>query len=356
MSDPAAVPFNLFDQEEKVLESGQALSARLRAENAAPPLCDGVDRLLEAYRKSVREQRRLMRLSDRQQEQLSAVNQELQRRRAEAEQALSSLKEAQDSLIQAEKLASLGALVAGVAHEINTPVGIALASSSHLADATAAMGRLFEDGQLRKSDFADYLATAREASALIQGNCERAAQLINSFKQVAADQTSEERRRFRLADYLHEILLSLSPKLRQTRTETEIDCPPGLELDSYPGALSQIVANLVLNALLHGFGEERGGRIRLAARLDAADMVRLTVEDNGAGIADDIRGRIFDPFFTTRRGQGGNGLGLHIVFNIVTGSLKGHIAVESAPGQGTRFLVDFPRITPQSGPADLGTP
>ncbi len=356
MTDAAAMTFNLFDQEEKVLESGQALSARLREENADPGLRDGVDQLLEACRKSVREQRRLMRLSDRQQEQLSAVNQELQRRRAEAEQALTRLKEAQDSLIQAEKLASLGALVAGVAHEINTPVGIALASSSHLADATGALGRLFEQGQMRKSDFADYLATAREASALIQGNCERAAQLINGFKQVAADQTSEERRRFRLADYLHEILLSLSPKLRQARAETLIDCPADLELDSYPGALSQIIANLVLNAILHGFGDGRGGRIVIAARLTGADQVALTVADNGTGIPDEIRGRVFDPFFTTRRGQGGNGLGLHIVFNIVTGSLKGHIAVESAPGQGTRFLVEFPRITPQSGPADLGTP
>jgi signal transduction histidine kinase len=339
--------FNLFDHEEKVLEDGLNLTLRLEAESAPKDLRDGVSSLVNAYRKSTREQRRLVRVSDRLQEQLSAVNQELQRRREEAENALLRLKEAQDSLIQAEKLASLGSLVAGVAHEINTPVGIALASASHLADSTQDTRRLFEDGVIKKSDFRDYIATATDATALILANCERAAQLINGFKQVAVDQTSSERRRFALKGYIQEVLLSLSPKLRQMQIEVELDCPSDLELDGFPGALSQVLTNFVMNSIIHGFEDRRGGQITIAAKKLEDDIVEIKYSDDGNGMTSDIKNRIFDPFFTTKRGSGGNGLGLHIVFNIVTGSLKGQIAVESELGQGTSFTLLFPRVAPR---------
>jgi len=341
--------FNLFDNEEKVLEGGLKLSLRLEAESAPQDIRAGVATLVDAYRKSIREQRRLVRVSDRQQEQLSAVNQELQRRREEAEQALQCLQEAQESLIQAEKLASLGALVAGVAHEINTPVGIALSSASHLADATADIRRLFEAGQIKKSDFRDYISTASEATGLILSNCDRAAQLIHGFKQVAVDQTSSERRRFGLKGYVQEVLLSLTPKLRQSKVEVFLDCSDDLELDGYPGALSQVLTNFVMNSVIHGFEDQRGGHIRISAQKLPGDLVEMKFSDNGKGMSQDIRNRIFDPFFTTKRGSGGNGLGLHIVFNIVTGSLKGQIAVESEPGQGTSFTILFPRIAPKEG-------
>jgi len=341
--------FNLFDNEEKVLEGGLQLSLRLEAEGAPSDLREGVVTLVDAYRKSMREQRRLVRVSDRQQEQLSAVNQELHRRREEAEQALQRLKEAQESLIQAEKLASLGALVAGVAHEINTPVGIALSSASHLADTTVDVRRLFEEGRIKKSDFQDYITTASEATALILSNCDRAAQLIHGFKQVAVDQTTSERRRFGLKSYMQEVLRSLTPKLRQGQVEVEVDCPDDLELDGYPGALSQVLTNFVMNSVIHGFEAHRGGKIVIQARKLDGDMIELRYRDNGAGMSPDIRNRIFDPFFTTKRGSGGNGLGMHIVFNIVTGSLKGQIAVESELGKGTCFTLLFPRIAPKEG-------
>jgi len=341
---PPIMAFNLFDNEEKVIEDGARLIAQL--DGAKSELRDGVATLLDAYRKSYREQRRLVRVSDRQQEQLSAVNQELQRKKEEAELALTSLKEAQENLLQAEKLASLGALVAGVAHEINTPVGIALASASHLAEQTAAVKLVFAEGRIRKSDFADYMDTADEASALVLSNCQRAAELINSFKQVAVDQTSAERRRFLLGGYINEVLRSLAPRLRQSHVQVTVDCPAELEVDSYPGALSQVLTNFVMNASIHAFADLPGGNIAIAIRQPSPDLVELRFSDDGAGIPEAIRARIFDPFFTTKRGSGGNGLGLHIVFNIIAGTLKGQVAVESEVGQGTSFIVTFPRIAP----------
>jgi len=338
--------FSLFEKEEKVLEDGQRLAQSLTQDQAPEALQKGVGTLVEAYRKSIREQRRLVRVSDRQQEQLSVVNQELQRRREEAETALAQLREAQDSLIQAEKLASLGALVAGVAHEINTPVGIALSAASHLSDATGEVNRLFTDGKIKKSDFQDYIATAVEAAKLILGNCDRAAELIQGFKQVAVDQTSAERRRFRLGAYIHEVLLSLTPKLRLAQVEAVVDCPDDLVLDSYPGALSQILTNLVMNALIHAFENRQEGVITIKANTPEPGIVAIKISDNGCGIPTDIVAKIFDPFFTTKRGSGGNGLGLHIVYNIVAGTLKGQIAVESVLGQGSCFSITMPSIAP----------
>lgn len=340
----ASPTFTLFDNEEKVIEAGLQLAAQLK--DAPPEIRDGVTNLVDAYRKSTREQRRLVRVSDRLQEQVSAVNQELQRKKEEAEQALTRLKEAQENLLQAEKLASLGALVAGVSHEINTPVGIALASASHLSESTAQIKAIFEAGAIRKSDFQDYIGTASEAAGLILSNCNRAAELINSFKQVAVDQTSAERRRFSLDNYLREVLRSLSPKLRQTGIEVQVHCPADLEVDSFPGALSQVLTNFVMNSLIHGFDDGRRGHIAIDVRLSEADAVELCYRDDGKGMSEAIRQRIFDPFFTTKRGSGGNGLGMHIVFNIVTGTLRGQIAVESEEGGGTKFLVSFPRVAP----------
>ena len=340
-----STPFTLFDNEEKVIEAGLQLASQL--ESAPPEIRDGVTALVDAYRKSTREQRRLVRVSDRLQEQVSAVNQELQRKKEEAEQALSSLKDAQESLLQAEKLASLGALVAGVSHEINTPVGIALSSASLLAESTAEIKAIFEAGAIRKSNFQEYIGTATEAAGLILSNCNRAAELINSFKQVAVDQTSAERRRFRLENYLREILRSLTPKLRQAGVGVSVNCPIDLEIDSFPGALSQVLTNFVMNSVIHGFDDGRRGHIAITVTQPSPDQVELIYQDDGKGMSEAVRQRIFDPFFTTKRGSGGNGLGMHIVFNIVTGTLRGQITVESEDGGGSKFTLTFPRIAPR---------
>jgi two-component system NtrC family sensor kinase len=333
--------FNLFDAEERILAAAARLQRRLT--DADPELRQGVETLTEAYSRSVREQRRLVKVSDRLQNQMATLNQELARRRAEAEEALAQLKDAQETLVQAEKLASLGALVGGVAHEINTPVGIALSCASHLADATTRLQALFAADDIGIDDFETYLATATDTTRLIQANCERAATLIGSFKQVAVDRTSSERRTFELAGYIAETLASLSPKLRHEGHKVVIDCPAGIRMDGYPGALSQILTNLVMNSVTHGYDPGQSGTLRILVELPDADTIRLIYCDDGKGIPDEHRSRVFDPFFTTRRGSGGTGLGLHIVYNLATGPLQGALSLDSTPGDGTRFTLAFPR-------------
>jgi len=333
--------FNLFDAEERVLAEAEALRERLSGSD--PELRAGVEALAEAYRRSVREQRRLVKGSDRMQHQLASLNQELAKRKAEAEEALAKLKQAQETLVQAEKLASLGALVGGVAHEINTPVGIALSCASHLSDATTHMRKLFEADDIGIEDFERYMETAADTTHLILGNCERAAALIRSFKQVAVDRTSAERRRFELASYIAETLASLKPRIRQAGHRVDIDCPPGLMVEGYPGALSQVLTNFVMNSIVHGYDEGQSGHLTIVVDQPSPELVRLVYADDGRGIAEEHRTRIFDPFFTTRRGAGGTGLGLHIVYNLVTGPLEGQLSVDSEAGRGTRFTIIFPR-------------
>ena len=338
----AAASFNLFDAEERVLAEATVLREKLA--DGEPEVRAGVEALADAYRRSVREQRRLVKVSDRLQHQLASVNQELARRKAQAEEALARLKEAQETLVQAEKLASLGALVGGVAHEINTPVGIALSCASHLADATAHMRTLFEADDIGVEDFERYMETAADTTQLILGNCERAAALIRSFKQVAVDRTSSERRRFELASYIGETLASLKPRIRQAGHRVDISCPAGLMVEGYPGALSQVLTNFVMNSIVHGYDEGQSGHLTIAVDEPSPGMIRLIYADDGCGIAEEHRTRIFDPFFTTRRGAGGTGLGLHIVYNLVTGPLEGQLSMDSETGQGTRFTVTFPRM------------
>jgi len=335
--------FDLFDAEEKVLEQAEALRGQLA--DAPDDVRKGVDTLIEAFGRSVREQRRLVKVSDRLQAQLSSLNHELARRRAEAERALSDLQTAQESLVQAEKLASLGALVGGVAHEINTPVGIALGCASHLADATAQMRHLYEADDIGADEFDRYMETVTDGSGLILSNCRRAAALIGSFKQVAVDRTSSERRRFELSATLNETMASLGPNLRQAGHEVTISCPTGLTMDSHPGALSQILGNFVMNSLIHAFEPDQAGRITLTVDQPTPDQVRIVYADSGKGIPEQNRGRIFDPFFTTRRGSGGSGLGLHIVYNLVTGPLAGTIVLDSS-SPGTTFVLTLPVSAP----------
>jgi two-component system, NtrC family, sensor kinase len=270
-------------------------------------------------------------------------------------EALQDLRRAQESLLQSERLASLGSLVAGVAHEINTPVGIALTSASVLKSATDELQAAVAGEGLKKSKVLRYLETAAESSRLIMDNAYRAAHLIHSFKQIAVDQTSEARRQFALMEYVDEIVTSLRPKLKATQIEMKLDGADDIVLDSYPGAFAQVVTNLVINCAEHAFGPDTPGRIQVHARLDG-DIVELELIDNGKGIAPELLDRIFDPFFTTRRGQGGTGLGLNIVYNLVVKQFCGTITVRSALGYGTRFTLRIPRVTPQQGSADSGVP
>ncbi|GJD60668.1 sensor histidine kinase [Methylobacterium frigidaeris] len=275
----------------------------------------------------------------------------LRRAKEEADRTLAELRQTQSDLIQAEKLASLGQLVAGVAHEINTPLGIALTTATLVRDEARDFGEVAKTGQLSRSRLSHFVERMHEGSHLLTANLARAADLVHSFKQVAVDRVSDEHRRFALREWLGELLRSLGPLLRRGGHRLELEARDGFEgeefeVDTHPGALAQVITNLVKNAVVHAFAEGVPGRIVVAvSRVGVppeSSWVRLEVRDDGRGIAATDRERIFDPFFTTARHRGSSGLGMHIVYNLVTGQLQGRISVESREGSGTVVRVEFP--------------
>jgi two-component system NtrC family sensor kinase len=258
------------------------------------------------------------------------------------EQQNAALLEAQSELVRQEKLASLGRLVAGVAHEINTPLGICVTATSHLVEELRLTRAELAAGEMTAESLESFFDIIDQSLRIMTTNTQRAAALVRSFKQVAVDQSSDAIRSFNLLTYLNEVLLSLQPKLKGRPVKVVVDCPPDVVLDSFPGAVSQIVTNMVVNSLVHGFEHEQPGNIRLHASC-AEGMVHLDYMDDGAGMDEDTLGKLFDPFFTTRRGTGGSGLGAHILFNLATGPLGGTIRVESAPGEGLQYFLRFPQ-------------
>jgi signal transduction histidine kinase len=265
----------------------------------------------------------------------------LEEKNQELERTLQQLKTTQSQLIESEKMAALGNLVAGVAHEINTPIGISVTAASVLTEDATEFFNTYKSGKMKRADLETFLDTAVESSSMILANLKRAADLVQGFKQVAVDQSSESQRCFHLKEYLEEIMLSLSGKLKKTKHTVTITGDETLTLDSYPGALSQIVTNLVMNSLVHAYQEEDAGQIHLDFQLDNEQLI-LHYSDNGKGIKPEHMSKIFDPFFTTNRSQGSTGLGLHIVYNLVTQKLKGAIQCESKVGVGTKFTIKLP--------------
>ncbi len=258
------------------------------------------------------------------------------------EQRNAALQEAQSELVRQEKLASLGRLVAGVAHEINTPLGICVTATSHLVQELKLTREEMAAGEMTEDSLQQFFGILDQSLKIMTTNTQRAAALVRSFKQVAVDQSSDGMRPFRLKAYLGEVLLSLQPHLKGRDVAVDVACDEALELDSFPGAVSQIVTNLVLNSLVHGFAAGQAGRIRITVVQDG-EAVLAEYSDDGAGMSQDTLRQLFDPFFTTRRGQGGSGLGAHILYNLATGPLGGTVKVDSAPGQGLRYKFRFPR-------------
>lgn len=273
---------------------------------------------------------------------VDARTRDLQSANGQLRRTLDELRQAQKQLVESEKMAALGALVAGVAHEINTPLGIGVTAASHLETESKRVQGLVGEGALKRSDLEAYLATAAGSSELILRNLKRADHLVKSFKQVAVDQSSEQRRVIALAEYLDEILTSLQPRLKRTKHAVSVDCDASIQVNTFPGALYQVLVNLVINSLVHGFDEIEAGQVHLAVRCSEG-QVEIDYRDNGRGMDEAVRARIFEPFFTTKRGQGGSGLGMHIVYNLVSQLLGGTVACESAPGAGVRFLIRFPQ-------------
>ncbi|HCU68671.1 MAG TPA: hybrid sensor histidine kinase/response regulator [Desulfomicrobium sp.] len=268
------------------------------------------------------------------------------------EESLDKLHRTQKEMIHSAKMAALGDLVAGVAHEVNTPIGVCVTASSFLAERTRQLRDLYEKGEMKRSDLEKYLTLAEESSASVLTNLERAAELVQSFKKVAADQSSEEKRSFELKSYLEQILVSLRPQFKRTPHTVHVDCPEGLTLDSYPGAIMQIVTNLIMNSLIHGFADGLPGEIFIKVE-PVGEAVALSYRDTGVGMDKEQRDRIYDPFYTTKRGSGGTGLGMNIVYNLVTQTLKGTILLETSPGQGAVFLLTLPRDPEQAAGATV---
>ncbi|HEX7645012.1 MAG TPA: ATP-binding protein [Burkholderiaceae bacterium] len=272
----------------------------------------------------------------------------LSKSNAELAGVLNTLNVAQEELVQNKKLAGLGSLVSGIAHELNTPIGNGLMAASTLADQTKVLsGQFAENGTMKRSELAAFFEEAQKASDILARNLHRAAELIASFKQVAVDQTSANRRHFMLDTTIDNICLTLGMSLRKTRFVIEHEIPGHLEFDSYPGQLGQVLGILVDNSLVHGFEGREEGKIRIAAQIGREGWVQLTVSDDGNGIAPENLGRVFDPFFTTKLGKGGSGLGLNVVYNIVSGVLGGTVRAESEAGKGTCIQMTIPQVAPQ---------
>ncbi|MBS2781017.1 PAS domain S-box protein [Aeromonas salmonicida] len=256
--------------------------------------------------------------------------------------AYDDLKQAQQTLVESEKMASLGSLVAGVAHEINTPIGISVTASSYLQERVADFKLHIDSKQLSRSYLNEFTVNLDESMQLLQSNLRRASELIASFKQVAVDQSSEARYNFSLADNLHQVVVSLGHKLKKAQCEVDIQCDPKLSIFSFPGSFTQIYSNLILNSINHGFDNwDKPKKITIKVEQEGEELL-INYSDNGRGIPPEILPRIFDPFVTSKRGQGGSGLGTHIIYNLVVQLLKGRISCASEPGNGAQFHIRLP--------------
>jgi signal transduction histidine kinase len=269
---------------------------------------------------------------------------ELRASKENAENALNELRNTQKSLIDAEKLAALGGLVAGVAHEVNNPVGISLTVASSLVRRCDMFATEVREGPLRRSRLDDFIAQAGDAARQLVANLHRAGELIQSFKQVAVDRSHTERREFNLHEATEQIIASVRPVMRKAQIAIVIEIAPDIVMDSDPGSYGQVLTNIFLNAAIHAFPDGRAGTIEVRARPLGARHVEIVVCDDGVGMTEEVRQRAFDPFFTTRRSEGGTGLGLHIIHNLVTQSLGGRLQLESAPGRGTTIRIVLPRV------------
>ncbi|WP_274364577.1 sensor histidine kinase [Paenibacillus thermotolerans] len=254
---------------------------------------------------------------------------------------MQTIQTAQNQLVESEKMVALGSLVAGVSHEINTPVGVGVTAASYLEEKTKQFAEIYEQNQMKRSDLEEYMKTVRETASMLLTNLHRASELIRSFKQVAVDRSVDAKRKFQVSGYIKEILTSLQPNLKKTKHRVVVEGDERIELFSDPGALSQIITNLIMNSLIHAYSSDDEGTISIHIREDGRQAV-ITYADDGKGMPEDVVKRIFEPFFTTNRGKGGTGLGMHIVYNLVTQSLGGTVKVDSALGKGTRFTILIP--------------
>jgi two-component system NtrC family sensor kinase len=266
----------------------------------------------------------------------------LTEQKEKAETALNEIKSMQSQLVESEKMASLGGLVAGISHEINTPLGVAKTSASHVEEELNKLVSRFSDGTLTKTHMEQFIAQFSDGMQLLTVNIDRASALVTSFKQVSADQSHDEIREINLKEYLEETIYTLKPNLRRYQVKVYLECDTGIVLDTFPGAYSQLITNLIMNSLHHAYSKEDKGTININVRQEN-DFIYFVYTDDGTGMSNKVLHKIFEPFFTTKRGNGGTGLGMHIIYNIVTMKLQGQISASSIEGAGSTFSLTLPR-------------
>ncbi|MCP4129728.1 MAG: hybrid sensor histidine kinase/response regulator [bacterium] len=312
---------------------------------------DNLSRLIPAVGREL-EDARVRRKQAAAEEEIRRLNEELEQRvknrtlelqiaNESLNESLVKLKRTKDQLVQSEKMAALGSLVASVAHEIKTPIGVGVTAASLLNDKTKGVDGLYHAGELKRSELDTYTVTVADATKAILINLKRAAELIMSFKQVAVDQSTEKERAFNIKDYLDEVLYSLSYKYTKQGHRVVLNCPDDIIIESYPGVFFQIITNLVMNSLIHGFEEREGGEMHIDISIEESELLFI-YRDNGKGMDEDSLQKIFEPFYTTKRSSGGTGLGMHIVYNQVTQTLQGQIECKSDPGEGGVFTIRIP--------------
>lgn len=291
---------------------------------------------------SAAERDRFEQLLIRQNEQLEAI---VEQRTHSLREALDNFKQAQERLIETEKMAALGKLVAGVAHEVNTPLGIAVTATTHCEHRLKKLNSAFEEGSISRKQLTSFITDTFDAYTLLASNLERAASLIQNFKKTAVDQSSFELVNCKLAEYLNALVISLKPMVKKKRITIAIDADESVTVKTYQGALAQIITNLVSNCHDHAFDQpDENHHIRIAIE-PHEDGTVIRVKDNGKGMDNEVKKNIFEPFYTTARDNGGSGLGLSIVYNLVTRKLKGQIDVQSTPGNGSEFILLIPNLS-----------
>lgn len=301
-----------------------------------------LSRVQEYISKQQQTEKELQALNSRLEEEVGQRTVALKSANGELIQTLEKLHQFQRQIVENEKMASLGDMVAGVAHEVNTPIGLGITASTMMLDRLAIIDQQFKDKTLKASAMERFINESRENLNIIYRNLDRAAQLISSFKQVAVDQSSEEARLVNVKQLIEETLMSLRPRLKKVSHTIEINCPDTLNVMCKAGPVNQILINLIMNSLIHAFETVENGKIDVIAMLTDDQKLKIIYRDNGSGIPANIKKRIFDPFVTTKRGQGGSGLGMHLVFNLVTQALNGNIKLESEEGNGVEFTITFP--------------
>ncbi|MDF2180056.1 ATP-binding protein [Aliiglaciecola sp. CAU 1673] len=269
------------------------------------------------------------------------IEEELRKRNAELAESMETLEMAKDQLMESERMASLGGLVAGIAHDVNTPLGVGVTAASFLQERIKVLQQDFDEKTLTTKAMATFLTEAQQTATLLMTNLNRASELIASFKQVAVDQTSEAEREFDLKEYIEEIIQSLAPYFKKTAHKIELDCPEHLTVRRAPGVIAQIFTNMMMNSLIHGFENKKSGTIKIHVTKQD-DQVNINYQDNGKGISENQLDRLFEAFYTTKRGKGGSGLGTHIMYNLVTQALDGQIQASSEEGKGLRYQIQFP--------------